>query len=85
MKTHGNGWKEAAKAWRVCASVHEAFAKGKDSLYTTRHADFERHTEKSMKKALARDDLLEVVAQILDAGHMNQEDLARLRAAFEGG
>lgn len=32
-----------------------------------------------------RDDLYEAVAQILDAGHMNTEDLARLRAAYEGG
>lgn len=31
----------------------------------------------------ARGDLHEVVAQILDAGHMNTEDLARLRAAHE--
>ncbi|OGA37776.1 MAG: hypothetical protein A3G24_06500 [Betaproteobacteria bacterium RIFCSPLOWO2_12_FULL_62_13] len=28
-------------------------------------------------------ELYEVVAQILEAGHMNTEDLARLRAAYE--
>lgn len=31
----------------------------------------------------ARQDLYSAVEQILDAGHMNQEDLARLRAAYE--
>lgn len=33
--------------------------------------------------ALALVDLLQAVDQILDAGHMNTEDLARLRAARE--
>lgn len=39
------GWKEASIAWNVCASIHEKFAKGKDPLYSTRHADFIRHAE----------------------------------------
>lgn len=39
------GWKEAAVAWEVCASIHEKWAKGKDALYTTRHSDFIRHAE----------------------------------------
>ncbi len=29
----------------VCGSIHEAFAKKKDALYSTRHSDFERHAE----------------------------------------
>jgi len=37
--------KEAAIAWEVCGSIHEAFAKRKDALYSTRHSDFERHAE----------------------------------------
>ena len=40
-----SGWKEAAIAWEVCRSIHEAFAKKKDALYSTRHSDFERHAE----------------------------------------
>ena len=40
-----SGWKEAAIAWKVCGSIHEAFAKKKDALYSTRHSDFERHAE----------------------------------------
>ena len=40
-----SGWKEAAIAWEVCGSIHEAFAKKKDPLYSTRHSDFERHAE----------------------------------------
>lgn len=39
------GWKEAAIAWSVCASIHEKWAKGKDALYSTRHADFEKHAD----------------------------------------
>lgn len=38
-------------------------------------------TQQPAKEAPA--DLMLVVEQILDAGHMNQEDLARLRAAWE--
>lgn len=37
------GWKEAAIAWEVCGSIHEKWAKGKDALYSTRHADFVKH------------------------------------------
>jgi len=40
-----SGWKEAAIAWEVCASIHETWAKKKDALYSTRHSDFERHAE----------------------------------------
>ena len=40
-----SGWKVAAIAWEVCGSIHEAFAKKKDALYSTRHSDFERHAE----------------------------------------
>jgi len=44
------GWKEAAIAWEVCGSIHEAFAKKKDALYSTRHLDFERHAEDARRK-----------------------------------
>ena len=44
------GWKEAAIAWEVRASIHEKFAKGKDALYSTRHADFEKHAEDARRK-----------------------------------
>lgn len=37
------GWKEAAIAWAVCASIHREYAKGKDPLFKTRQADFEKH------------------------------------------
>ncbi len=44
------GWREATVAWAVCVSVHETWAKGKDALYLTRHADFERHLESARQK-----------------------------------
>ena len=44
-----NGWKEAAIAWNVCASLHERFAKGKDALFTTRQADYKRHFAEARK------------------------------------
>lgn len=47
------GWKEAAIAWTVCASIHEQWAKGKDALYKTRHADFERHADAARTQALS--------------------------------
>lgn len=40
-----NGWKEAAIAWEVCASIHRKYAKGKDALFTARQADYIKHTE----------------------------------------
>ena len=44
------GWKEAAIAWEVCASIHEKWAKRKDALYSTRHADFEKHAADARQK-----------------------------------
>ena len=44
-KSEQDGWKEAAIAWEVCTSIHEKWAKGKDTLYSTRHADFEKHAD----------------------------------------
>ena len=38
-----DGWKEAAIAWEVCASIHRQWAKGKDALFTTRQGDFVKH------------------------------------------
>ena len=51
------GWKEAAIAWSVCASIHEQWAKGKDALYKTRHADFKRHAERARKLASELDQM----------------------------
>jgi len=48
-----SGWLEAAVAWEVCASIHETWAKGKDALYKTRHADFVRHADDARKKHAA--------------------------------
>ena len=39
------GWKEAAIAWEVCASIHRSYCKGKDPLYSTRQADFVKHAK----------------------------------------
>ena len=47
------GWLEAAVAWEVCASIHETWAKGKDALYKTRHADFVKHADDARKKHAA--------------------------------
>jgi len=49
-KSEQEGWKEAAIAWEVCTSIHETWAKKKDALYSTRHADFERHAEDARRK-----------------------------------
>lgn len=38
-----SGYKEAAIAWEVCASIHRGYAKGKDPLFKTRQADFIKH------------------------------------------
>lgn len=39
--------KEAVIAWSVCASVHREFGKGKDALFSTRQADFQRHEQEA--------------------------------------
>ena len=49
-RSEQEGWKEAAIAWEVCASIHETWAKKKDALYSTRHADFEKHAEYARQK-----------------------------------
>lgn len=38
-----NGWKEATIAWRVCASLHRQYCKGRDPFFKTRQADFTKH------------------------------------------
>lgn len=48
-----SGWKEAAIAWNVCASIHREWAKGKDALYSTRQSDFIKHAEYARTKALS--------------------------------
>ena len=52
-KSEQEGWAEAAIAWEVCASIHNTWAKGKDALYSTRHADFVKHAADAMLKARA--------------------------------
>lgn len=52
-----DGWKEAFKAWKVCASIHREWAKGKDAVFTTRQADFVRHAEVAFKKSMGEDGL----------------------------
>jgi hypothetical protein len=47
------GWNEASLAWSVCASVHEKWAKGKDALFTTRQADYQRHYAEAVDKVRA--------------------------------
>jgi len=47
------GWKEAAIAWEVCASIHRSFAKGKDALFKTRQAGFVRHADDARKMLAA--------------------------------
>lgn len=49
-KNEQDGWKEAAIAWEVCASIHNKWAKGKDALYSTRHADFVKHADDARQK-----------------------------------
>lgn len=59
------GWKEAAIAWVVCASIHREFAKGNDAFFKTRQNDFVNAANKAMAKAQAptppvqQDDALE--------------------------
>jgi hypothetical protein len=45
-----SGWKEAAIAWSVCASIHREYAKGKDPLFKTRQADFTKYEENARSK-----------------------------------
>lgn len=45
-----DGWKEAAIAWEVCASLHREYCKGKDPFFKTRQADFARHADDARKR-----------------------------------
>jgi hypothetical protein len=47
------GWKEAAIAWSVCASIHREYCKGRDPLFKTRQSDFTKH-ENDARAKLAR-------------------------------
>lgn len=46
-----SAWREAAKAWSVCASIHQTFGKGRDAVFKTRQSDFTRHHETASRKA----------------------------------
>jgi len=47
------GWRNAAAAWDVCASIHRTYAQKKDALYTTRQHDFLRHAADARAKVSA--------------------------------
>ena len=50
------GWKEAAIAWEVCASIHREYAEGKDALFKTRQQDFVRHAKAAREAMLANNE-----------------------------
>ena len=53
MRDELNGWKEATIAWRVCASLHREYCKGKDPFFKTRQADFVKHENEARVRALS--------------------------------
>ena len=55
-QTTNTGWKEAAIAWEVCASIHRQYCKGKDPLFTTRQDDFVKHAADARAHALQSQD-----------------------------
>ena len=46
-----DGWREAAIAWEVCASIHREYAKRKDAFFSTRQADFVKHAADARARA----------------------------------
>lgn len=52
-RTAYEGWKEAAIAWAVCASIHREYAKGRDPFFKTRAADFEKHLAAAREQVAA--------------------------------
>ena len=38
-----DGWKEAAIAWEVCASIHREYGRGRDPFFSIRQGDFVKH------------------------------------------
>lgn len=44
------GWKEAAIAWEVCASLHREYCEGKDPFFKTRQGDFVRHAAEARRR-----------------------------------
>jgi len=82
------GWLEAAVAWEVCASIHETWAKGKDALYKTRHADFVKHADDARNRHAAAPQPepppepigVEAVAEVVET-----DDGPDLRWLVEGG
>jgi hypothetical protein len=51
------GWRNAAVAWDVCASIHRSYGKGRDALFTTRQQDYLRHAADARAKFLAIPDV----------------------------
>ena len=46
------GYKEAAIAWSVCASIHREYAKGRDPFYKTRQSYYVKAQEAACIQAL---------------------------------
>ena len=53
MRDELDGWKEAAIAWSVCASLHLEYCKGKDPFFKTRQSDFVKHENEARARALS--------------------------------
>jgi hypothetical protein len=47
------GWRNAAAAWDVCASIHRTYAKKTDALFSTRQQDFLRHAADARTRVAA--------------------------------
>jgi hypothetical protein len=47
------GWQEAAVGWGSCASIHRAFARGKDPLFATRQQEFNQRAKLANEKCSA--------------------------------
>lgn len=47
------GWRNAAAAWDVCASIHRTYAKKSDALFSTRQQDFLRHAADARARVVA--------------------------------
>jgi hypothetical protein len=55
-----NAWSEAAIAWEVAASIHTAYARGKDTFFKVRNSDFKRYAAECRTRAEAERILIEL-------------------------